>query len=240
MSTTDSQLTSYLVESAGRSDTGLVRRNNEDAWARQCQKNFFIVADGIGGRNAGEIAAQQTVQQMCSLVQKAPINPNLSKKTTRESLRSMIAQTNQTICEMGQQNEFLHSMGSTLCCAWLIGGFCCCAHLGDSRIYLLRQGKLTQLTQDHTNGKKHHITRAIGIQQEVNPEIAFFNLEMDDLLLLCSDGITNLLSDHTIQGILNQHRQSPSLCAGALVETSIKNGGIDNSTALVVHIFKTN
>lgn len=236
MAITETDLSDYCVESAGRSEKGLVRKNNEDAWARETHHNFFVLADGIGGRNAGEIAAQQSVQQMCSLIQKAPTHPSLAE----HYLPTIIEKTNETIFEMAQNNEFLHSMGSTLCCAWLLGSRCYFAHLGDSRIYLLRGTTFIRLTQDHTGEKKNQITKAIGVRKKVRADYNSIPIQIGDLLLLCSDGLTSLMSDEEIKESLISHQKQPSACAEKLIRTCLSRGGTDNITTLLVHILKKN
>lgn len=236
MAMMETDLSDYCVESAGRSDKGLVRKNNEDAWARELHQNFFVLADGIGGRNAGEIAAQQSVQQMCLLMQKAPNHPELAL----HYLPSIIEKTNQKIFEMAQSNEFLHSMGSTLCCAWLLGSKCYYAHLGDSRIYLLRGEELIRLTKDHTGRKRNQITKAIGVQPYVEADYSSISIQIGDLLLLCTDGLTTLMSDEEISRTLRQQQMQPSACANALISQCLARGGTDNITTLLVHILKKN
>lgn len=249
-------VTSYLVESAGRSDRGLVRKKNEDAWAREVEANFFVVADGIGGRNAGEIAAQQAVRQMCCLMAHtartvepfatmepfAPSlpSPRLDPAQALEKLHQAILQTNTTICSMARANEYLRSMGTTLCCAWFVDQYLYYGHLGDTRLYLLRRGKLHQLTTDHKclakDAKRHLISKAIGIEKRPEPELSYLELVAEDLFLICTDGLTNMLPQEKIEAILSNNDKDLAQAADLLLHEALKFGGLDNITALVMRL----
>jgi PPM family protein phosphatase len=240
------------IESFGVSDVGLSRINNEDVWAQMPKEQFFILADGMGGHNAGEVAANETVCKLCQSIKEAV------KKTPKESewleiLKEAIERTNAHVYRLSQKNSSHQGMGTTLCLALFVEKTLFYAHVGDSRIYRLRKGRLTQLTQDHSlvdeliaRGDldpsdarifphKNVITRAIGTLPRVDPDLQKETVHKGDLYLLCSDGLSDPLPNHQIQEILEE---SPNLqkTVDALILGAKMHGGGDNITALLLKI----
>ncbi|GAB4228948.1 MAG: Stp1/IreP family PP2C-type Ser/Thr phosphatase [Chlamydiales bacterium] len=248
------KLMPYTVESCGITDKGLVRDNNEDVWGQAKDRNFFVLADGMGGHRAGEVAAREAVNMLCKkIVEERLLLSSLTTSEITETLSNWIFGINETIFALGQSCRELNGMGTTICCAYCLPEEIILAHVGDSRIYRLREGELTQMTEDHSllsemihKGKvskensdefmyKNIITRAIGTDPTVEPEVSVAPLREYDQYLLCSDGLTDHLSNEEIAAIM---REYPKLeeCAHQLVDAAKFKGGQDNITVLLIHV----
>lgn len=236
------------LTSFGLSDIGVTRPNNEDVWAALPEVGFFALADGMGGHQAGEIAAKETIDFLSQTAKE------IKSRDIMEiiiEIRHAIEKANRRVHKLGSQSQELHGMGTTLCCLIWTDEAIIYAHVGDSRIYRLRQNKLELLTQDHSFfakwlklGKlaeecqtpypyKNVITRAIGGPGKANPEIAVAAHQAGDLYFLCSDGLSDVLSIKEMERILNR---SPtlSLAAERLVEMAKIKGSSDNMTILMI------
>jgi protein phosphatase len=228
---------------AGLSDIGLSRPNNEDVWAAVPEMGFFALADGMGGHQAGEVAAKVAVDELCRRVQTSSLDPVLT-------LRLAIEKANEKVYEKGKKNQTLNGMGTTLCCLYWTQEAVIYAHVGDSRIYRFRKNKLEQLTQDHSlfakwlsQGQaktcetpypyKNVITRAIGTAKRVTPEIAMAEYESGDLFILCSDGLTDALPFKDMEKIL-ERSDSLDAAAARLIEKAKIKGSNDNITVLLI------
>jgi protein phosphatase len=234
--------------SFGLSDIGLTRPNNEDVWEALPEVGFFALADGMGGHQAGEVAAKETISHLC----------NWAKKVTSRDpveliidLKCAIEKTNQSIYKMGKSQDALHGMGTTLCCMFWTELGIVYAHVGDSRLYRLRDQKLELLTKDHSllskwldTGElaqkcetpfpyKNVITRAVGTSPKANPEIAFSRPEPNDLYFLCTDGLTDVLSLDDMEKILNRSPDLENACKRLIQKAKIK-GSSDNITLLLI------
>lgn len=241
-----------IVECHGSSDIGLSRLNNEDAYASLQKENFFVLADGMGGHNAGEVAAQTTVDELCRYVREASDRPH-SPEEWKTILSDAIFETNLHVFQMAEQNVEHKGMGTTLCLSLIAEKQLIIGHVGDSRIYRFRKGRLTRLTQDHSlkgeliasgkldeesarnYSKKNIITRAIGTQMTVASELAIVDIESEDLYLLCSDGLTDPLTDEMIAN----HLEKASTLKEAnenLILSAKEAGGSDNITLLCFKI----
>lgn len=234
-----------IRKSFGLSDIGVSRPNNEDVWIAMPDLGFYALADGMGGHQAGEIAAQTTIDQLSILVK------NIQTKTPQTlmaGLEEAIEKANQWVYELGRNTETLHGMGTTLCCLLWTQETIVYAHVGDSRIYRLRDQKLELLTQDHSllakwlkvkkSSKtpfpyKNVITRAIGTAPKANPEISFCTHQKGDLFFLCSDGLSDTLSLEDIENILNR---APNLenASQKLIQEAKNKGSSDNITILMI------
>lgn len=235
----------------GASDVGLARANNEDAWTALTDIGFFVLADGMGGHKAGEVAAKEAIDALCLAVRELAEKPPDELTDLVLSLRHAIQKANRWVYNMGRGSEMLHGMGTTLCCLYWTQEAVFYAHVGDSRIYRFRKGKCEQLTTDHSlfakwlsYGRiaeecvtpfpyKNVITRAIGTSHEVHPEIAVSTFEPGDTFLLCSDGLSDVLTLEDIEKILER---SPSLSAAGtrLIEKAKIKGSSDNITVLII------
>lgn len=245
------ELMLYKTETYGATDIGLVRQNNEDFWYQLPEFNFYVLADGMGGHQAGEVASRECVMQLCNLVKESPLN-SFSLQKAREALAQIIRTVNASIYRMSCENEELKGMGTTLCCLFLHPKGLIYCHVGDSRIYRLRKGHLEQLTHDHSlvrelielgqlNEKqaedfqyKNIITKAIGTEGRVEPTVQNDAIHKGDILMMCSDGLTDLLTDEEMQHIIAL--QPTDKIADLLVKTAVVKGGYDNVTVVIVKI----
>ncbi|CCB86847.1 MULTISPECIES: Stp1/IreP family PP2C-type Ser/Thr phosphatase [Parachlamydia] len=249
---------SYKVITFGLSDVGLVRQNNEDVWDQVPTIRFFVLADGMGGHQAGEVAAKETVHHLCKLAQKkfnALLKPSL--KESYQTLKHAIVQVNKHIYKMSRESSDLKGMGTTLCCLYFHTEGVIYGHVGDSRIYRLRDKKLEQLTKDHSLlcemmdlGQIHEqqmpnflykniITKAIGTELIVDPSIAITDFMYGDIFMMCTDGLSDLLSQKEMENILN-HASSPQEAVEKLVKAAKNKGGYDNVTVVMLHVIKEN
>ena len=234
--------------SFGLSDIGTSRPNNEDVWIAIPHMGFFALADGMGGPQAGEIAAKEAINSLCDSVSKIK---SYNCMELIIELRHAIEKANQLIYHMGKGSQLLSGMGTTLCCLIWTENAIVYAHVGDSRIYRLRNKKLELLTQDHSlfakwlaTGKlaeecetpypyKNVITRAVGTSNKAKPEIAVTIHETKDLYLLCTDGLSDVLSTQEIEQIINHSSDLEASCKNLIERAKIK-GSCDNITLLMI------
>lgn len=225
-----------------RTEIGNVREHNEDSLT--VLPPLFAVADGMGGHEAGEVASEITINTLNDL---AP------QSADAEALARAVVAANLNVIKAPSQGVGREGMGTTLTAAILEKERLIIAQVGDSRAYLLHNGSLQQLTRDHSlmadmieagqlteaearvHPNRSVITRAIGSDPHMQPDLYELNVETGDRLLLCSDGICGMIEDHEIASIM---RQAPSAqsCADQLVEAALAAGGFDNATAVVVDV----
>ncbi|MDN3506231.1 MAG: Stp1/IreP family PP2C-type Ser/Thr phosphatase [Simkaniaceae bacterium] len=244
--------TAMKIEAFGATDIGLSRINNEDAFALLPEQQCFLLADGMGGHKAGEVAASETIVQLADTVKKEhPRNPS-SEEWERILIRAF-SNANNYVYSLSQEREDLQGMGTTICMALFTDSTLVCVHVGDSRIYRIRKGRISQITRDHSlkadliaSGEldetlansfphKNVITRAIGTQKRVEPDISKEKIEKDDIYFLCSDGLTDPLSDAQIQHIIDG-APNPREATENLILEAKKAGGGDNITVISVFI----
>jgi protein phosphatase len=248
------------IASGGQSDVGRQRANNEDCFRVVSPLNLFVVSDGMGGEAHGEIAsamAVETVIKTCigeeteTFAGSAEMQPGWSDQTRRLFNAARLA--NQKIYESAEANPEQEGMGATLSAAWINEEKLSVVHVGDSRVYLLRSGVLQQLTSDHslvaeqvrrgilTAAEAEHselqsvLLRALGTQPEVEVDAEEHTLFPNDILLLCSDGLTRMVAEQKIAATL-QSESDPVRAAEKLVALANENGGADNVTVVVVHM----
>ena len=248
------------IVSGGRSDVGQQRANNEDCFRMVQPLNLFVVSDGMGGEAHGEIAsamAVETVVKTCmgeetgSVAASTETHPQWSDKTRLLLNAAQLA--NKKIYESAEANPQQRGMGATLTAAWINEEKLSVVHVGDSRVYLLRSGLLQQLTSDHslvaeqvrrgilTAAEAEHselqsvLLRALGTQPEIEVDAEEHTLFPDDILLLCSDGLTRMVAEQKIAATL-QSESDPGRAAEKLVAQANENGGADNVTVVVVHL----
>lgn len=249
------RLMQYTLQACGLSDIGLVRQNNEDYWAHILEDNFFVLADGMGGHQAGEVASREAVTLLCRLVKEAGLDSFKIKNLDelQDLLRAAIQQLNGKLFSLSCQNEKWKGMGTTLCCLLVHEQGIIVAHVGDSRIYRLRQNRLEQLTQDHSLLRelmdlgqiedqqadgflyRNILTRAVGTEPIVEPEINTSDVKSEDLFLMCSDGLTDLLSREEIESLL-VHSETIQESTKKLVKTAKQRGGNDNITVILIKV----
>lgn len=245
------QLMSYKILAYGLSDIGLVRQNNEDAWTQVPDDQFFALADGMGGHQAGEIASKEAVENLCVIFKKKYVEGKTLLQT-KQIIAESIKEVNQLIYKMSHRDDKLSGMGTTLCCVFLHPLGLVYGHVGDSRIYRFRHQRLKQLTQDHSllrdlidlgqlnereaQGFQHKniITKAIGTEPNVEPSVKTDSVMPDDIILMCSDGLTDMLSHDEIERII-KHSPVQDITTN-LVEASKHKGGLDNITVVMMKI----
>jgi PPM family protein phosphatase len=227
----------YVIESFGISDLGLARETNEDVFHEIPLHRFFVLADGMGGHNAGEIAAKEAVHHLSTSI--CQIFSSEEKGYLPDLLYKAILGANCWVHQLSEQKAELQGMGTTLCCFLLHEHNLVYAHIGDSRIYRFRN-TLDQITEDHraspaTSAKKNLITKAIGTSPHVEPTIRTIPVSANDIYFLCSDGLTDYVSNEKISSILQNHICIES-ASHELVEAAKQKGGGDNITILMVKV----
>lgn len=242
----------FEIKSFATSDVGLVRSNNEDAFKMLEKHHFYILADGMGGHNAGEIAAEKACEYMCHLIESLPLE-NLTVKdipALGEQLLSLMHKTNLWVHHLSHKTPELFGMGTTLCSLLFFRDYMLSSHVGDSRIYRLRDGLLMKITSDHLTGnknreplstkeskKKSSLTQAIGTSVEVKPSLLKAEAKAGDIFLMCSDGLSDLVKDEELEKILQSHTSLEGV-SKFLIELAKSRGGHDNITLLLVKLNK--
>jgi serine/threonine protein phosphatase PrpC len=248
------------VTSFGGTDPGKRRTNNEDSYLVNDRLHLYCVADGIGGNEGGEVASRIAVETlektMPDLLGDAdrtpPSGTDLHTDPNYSALRQAIMLANQQIRKARSEDPLRSNMGTTLTALLLKKKQAIVANVGDSRAYLLRSGKIKQLTQDHSfiaeymaaglltseeakrSPYRHVITRAVGIDNAVQPDLTEYALQQDDRILLCTDGLTEMLSDSEISAILSGLPSQDMI--QDLLAAANDHGGVDNITTVVVWI----
>ena len=251
------------VAFGAQTDVGLKRQENEDSLCADPKLGLFVVCDGMGGRNAGEVASrlavtviQKHLREACE-VRTLPIigeySDRFSPQTNR--LASAVRLANQIVNGASASNGNLTGMGTTAVSALMNGKTLSLAHVGDSRIYLIRGEAIRQLTKDHTlvaeqvrqgvlteeeaevSRQKHIITRALGIEEDVEVDLDEVTVRQDDVLLLCSDGLTSGVKPSEILKAV-QSEEEPQAASERLVSMANAAGGLDNTTVIVVAVKK--
>lgn len=247
-----SQVMVYQISVYCLSDIGLIRQNNEDSFKVMQDPMFFALADGMGGHQAGEIASKKAVEILCSLLQEKFDPSNFDLTIAESFLKEIIQEVNSCVYQLSRDYAHLRGMGTTLCCGFIHSTHLVFGHVGDSRIYLYRQGKLNQLTQDHSLLRelidlgqlseqqapdflyKNIITKAIGTEPMVEPAVSHLSLEVGDIVMTCTDGLSDMLTIQEIEGILYDKYEEDA--TPYLVEKAKQKGGHDNITVILVKI----
>lgn len=241
----------YQIVSCGISDIGLVRSNNEDAWDKLDEFNFYVLADGIGGHRAGEIASKEAISSLCSFIKKDFNSDLISLRSANDKIRRAIESANRSVHQMGRLNRHLRGMGTTVCCLYFHPMGVVYANVGDSRIYRLRNKKLEQLTIDHSlladlemvgdlppsamEGSAHIITKAIGTESHVEPAVHECDIGPDDIFLMCSDGLSDLVMRDEMERVLLSSKTLEE-SAHHLIAEAKNRGGYDNVTVVLTQV----
>ena len=236
-----------------QSDIGKRRKSNQDytaTFTNQKNQLLALLADGMGGHQAGDIASRQAVEEIGIAWEATMIDD--SEKAVQWFLQH-IQQTNQRIFEKGQSQPTLSGMGTTLEVVTLLDNHLALAHVGDSRIYLFREQRLIALTEDHSlvnallksgeitqemaenHPRKNIITRSLGMPGSLEVDVAIHKIEDHDQLLLCSDGLTNMVSEPKITQILLE-AASLQDASQRLIDEANAKGGLDNITVLLIDV----
>jgi serine/threonine protein phosphatase PrpC len=253
---------SDALEIACRTDTGVVRSHNEDAVHTQPSIGLAILADGMGGYNAGEIASGMASTllgtELENIINRA--DPTLLSRTGQarfaQTLESEITRANGAIYQAAQSQPQYAGMGTTLVVAVFFDNTMTVAHVGDSRLYRLRGETFCQITRDHSllqeqidSGlltieqarhaqNKNLVTRAVGVEPAVEVEIHHHDVDVDDIYLLCSDGLNDMIEDEEIGSTLRLLSANLGLAANQLVDMANDHGGRDNVSVILVRIKK--
>ena len=232
-----------VAEHFEKSDTGRQRRANEDSFFVRAP--LFVVADGMGGAQAGEVASRLAAE---TLARGLP-----DDGTAEQRLEARVREANSRIHEVSQGDRALNGMGTTITAAYLDGDELALAHVGDSRAYLLRDGELSRLTRDHTlveelvrrgelteeeaaeHPQRSIITRALGPEPDIDVDLRSHRVQAGDVLLLCSDGLTGMISEAEIEQIL-EDADSLGDAGRALVAAANEAGGRDNITVVLFRV----
>ena len=240
--------------SVGKSDVGRVRSGNEDSFFTDEARGVFIVADGMGGHAAGEVASKIVAETVGPGVVEA-VASGMGAAELESAALTLIEQANRAILERADNEPEKRGMGTTLTLLTLLPeGHYLSGQVGDSRAYLLRDGVLTQITKDHTvvqqqvdrgaltseqardHPLSHILTRALGTEEHVQADMHFEGMQAGDRFLLCSDGLSGMVTDEQIAEILASETEDLGEIAEALIEAANQGGGLDNVTAVVVEV----
>ncbi|MGZ8210915.1 MAG: Stp1/IreP family PP2C-type Ser/Thr phosphatase [Burkholderiales bacterium] len=246
------------LEIAARTDRGRVRSINEDCVAARAEAGFAVLADGMGGHNAGEVASQMAVRLIAEwLEQRRADMGTVDGSAARSLLASAIERANAEVFKAGAEQARYRGMGTTIVAALWHGAAVTLAHVGDSRAYRLRKGTLEVITRDHTlvqeqlerglitlaqariAANRNVLTRAVGTDTVVEIDFGTHDVEPQDLYLLCSDGLHDMLSERAIEETLAAGAHDPGLGAESLVRRANEAGGLDNVSVVLVRVLST-
>lgn len=242
-----------FLEMASATDRGRIRSQNEDSLIADAELGYAVLADGMGGYNAGEVASRIAVATVESEVRKMGVAAMTAPGIERAVAAHVVA-ANRAIYEAARRNAAYAGMGTTLVMAlWRVDGMVT-AHVGDSRLYRLRDGALEQVTRDHSflqeqidqgliapelaryAPSRNLLTRALGIDPRVDVEVHTHRTQPGDLYLLCSDGLSDMLDDRAMTATLTQGSQQLDRLAEALVRQANENGGRDNISVILARL----
>lgn len=245
----------FEIKLAGLSDIGRMREKNEDALFFNEEMGLMIISDGLGGHRAGDLASRIVVEELSRQVAMGHVS---GMDKTQESAINLLLQSiliiGELINDMSCDNPDYHDMGATVVAGLIRGDALIVAHLGDSRAYRLRDGKLDLLTQDHNVGQilrnkgvirndacysipeYHVLQQFLGMKKRVDPDITTATIQSRDRFLFCSDGLTNMLDDLMILEILTQEAV-PDLACSTLIEQANNLGGYDNITVIIADFY---
>lgn len=239
-----------------KSDVGKSRGNNEDNFyvSNDMKVPLYIVADGMGGHNAGEVASNMAIE----IIKNKFMNPKddlLDKDKVIKSIKQSIEEANTKIYLKSIENKELKGMGTTITLAYILENHIYLGHIGDSRAYLISDDNIQQITEDHSfvnelvksgtitkeeaknHPKKNMITRAVGSSSIIEMDLMVKEYNENDILILCSDGLTNMVSDIEIMEIMKDENDLQNAC-GRLVELANEKGGLDNITVVAIKLYK--
>ncbi|MCA1662766.1 MAG: protein phosphatase 2C domain-containing protein [Myxococcales bacterium] len=240
------------IESAGKTDVGLVREKNEDSMLIDPTVGLYVVCDGMGGHVGGQVASQLAVASISEVIRSS----SGAVGDDADKLVSAIKAANQAVFTKAKADPSLHNMGTTVVAIRQDADLLQLAHVGDSRIYRLRQGKFEQVTRDHSlinlyeenpelaarfgPPNSNVIVRAVGLRAEVEVDHRVIAMEPGDMYLLCCDGLTDMVDDWMLKEMLADATEgSLDEACEALVRAALSNGGVDNTTVILLRIHET-
>ena len=246
------------LDISGKSDAGKLRKNNEDNYAIDPEIAFFVVADGMGGHSHGEVASRMAVDVTRDAMRRTLLNGQkaivgkidaaLSEKANQ--LASAVRLANQFILESARSNPAQNGMGTTIDAVVFFKGSAAVAHVGDSRVYLVRDGSLRQITEDHSvvndqvkqglltreeaerSHLKNVLTRALGVEEKTAVDVYEVQCRAGDVFVACSDGLNKMVSDDEILKTVKEMK-TPKAVSEHLVDLANAAGGVDNVTVVV-------
>jgi PPM family protein phosphatase len=249
------------IRCVGLSDTGKVREHNEDTIALDADIGLLVLADGMGGYNAGEVASGIAVKTILNLVRESFDREDL-ESADRESglsrpsiiLRDAIHRANKIIYQTARTQPQCEGMGTTVVAALFFDNKATIAHVGDSRVYRLRSGKFEQVTMDHSllqelvdrgfyspeeaqrAANKNYVTRALGVEANVEIEVQEVPVQKGDYYILCSDGLSDMVEDDDIHLTISTFGANLDNVAKQLIQLTNDNGGRDNVSVVMAHV----
>ena len=247
---------SFSLDFALKTHPGLVRPLNEDAIGADPSCGLFVLADGLGGYNAGEVASVMAIssvlERLASAIDK--FDEDEGAFTPDEAIYDTVTDINASIYNAALNSTAFEGMATTLVIGWFLGGRLWVAHTGDSRLYRYRDSMLEQLTRDHSFSQelldagmvteeearslpaKNLVTRALGAGADIEPEIHNVDVLAGDIILLCSDGLTEMVGSYEIEGLLSINEEDMHETARRLVDLANESGGRDNISVIVVRV----
>lgn len=241
------------MEVGFKSDKGLKRNNNEDACFVLLNDRVYLVADGVGGGNAGEIASRTAVSGIAHYIEDHPLDKAKNKYAVVNYLQDCLDSANGEIFEKARKYEQNRGMATTAAIVYAAGGKAYIANVGDSRVYLYRGGELTQLTEDHTyvntllnagiisreqaqtDERKNVITKALGAEETVEPDFFQLDIVPDYIFVLCTDGLYDEVDEDEMKSILAKDISMSDVCT-EMVDAANRNGGHDNITIISIKV----
>lgn len=243
------------LEFSARTDVGRVRANNEDAVHVDAARRLMVLADGMGGYNAGEVASAMAIEFITAELEQwlDAAHPDTPAVSVQRAIERCIEIANHAVFEAANTRPECFGMGTTVVLALVWNRQLLIAHVGDSRAYRWQRGALTQLTRDHSllqeqldaglitpleaaqSGYRSLITRAIGVEDTVQVDQRVLGLQAGDTFLLCSDGLTEMVPDLEIAGVLDAD-EALEARAGMLIDRANFNGGRDNVSVILLHL----
>ncbi|MFN7917932.1 MAG: protein phosphatase 2C domain-containing protein [Vicinamibacterales bacterium] len=244
------------------SDVGRVRKTNEDAFVADLDVNLFCVADGMGGHDAGEVASALAIEAISAFIRRSsadtdfswPYGIDRSLSYDANRLRTAVYLANRRIFRTAENNDDYNGMGTTIVGALVNGTRMAVAHVGDSRLYLIRKGRIRQLTADDSwaatilahdprmnpadiakHPMRNVLTNVLGAREQVDVHVAEHDLEVDDVVLLCSDGLHGSVDETTLAQIATNQKDL-KIATRTMVDTALDKGSRDNVTALLLRL----
>lgn len=235
-----------------KTDIGKMRHMNQDYIYVASQTDsiqLYILADGMGGYNGGEIASKLAVESVKNYVKDYFASIQLDRESILQFLKEAMEYANKVVYQKSREDESLEEMGTTLEICLVYGNKVFIAHIGDSRVYRIRKNFIRRLTTDHSyveklvkdgtitreqsynHPKKNMLTQALGCGMEIEPEIMVKGFLKEDILLICSDGLTNMVSENEIYGIIRTDIEKAN---EILVSRANENGGLDNISVIII------
>jgi PPM family protein phosphatase len=249
-----------LLYASAVSDVGRVRKTNEDAFVADLEVSLFCVADGMGGHDAGEVASALAIEAITAFIRRSsadtdfswPYGIDRSLSYDANRLRTAVHLANRRIFRTAESNDDYNGMGTTIVGALVNGSTMAVAHVGDSRLYLVRKGRIRQITEDDSwaatilahdprlsatdianHPMRNVLTNVLGARDQVEVHVAEHDLEPGDVVLLCSDGLHGVLDETTLAQIATNQRDI-KVAARQMVDAALDGGSRDNVTALVL------